>query len=750
MPLIATAQGLDFEFKDDGVTQQQIDDTIEDFFAQQQATQPQQQQAPITPPPNPLQQALGGALDPLLTIGTGIGAEFAGGLTFLGSLPFVGTDKALENVRRVKEALTFQPRTEAGKESLQAIGEFIAPVIEPFQRGSEALGEFGFKKGGPGLGTALQVAPLAALEFVGLGGLRKLRGAKKVSGISDDLARNLEEQNINIDDLDDAQLGEIQQLEVTRAEEASKLLTPEATLVTEQAIQASKPVTPAGKQIGEIKAGQTPEGREFSDIVDDLKEKRTKRVAQQVLPDEEIQRAADDLGIDLNPDHYSTNKAFQEVVQSLKAATPGSKLFAVEQAAIESLGVRANSLIDEIGGFTDKSAFDDVLKADFDNNITALLDKADDVYKIVNEAIPSAVRVEANSSKIFIQSTLDKLGGDKSSLTTAEKKLFKIINNPNNPTYFMLDRIRKDVGDGFKSKGPYKDDGIGNLKQVYRVLSEDQQGVADLYNVGEEYATARKLVSTRKDIEDASIELFGRDIKSSVVPKLKTAAVALTKGDVSKFNNLINAMPKARRAEAAATLLDSFFTLGARTKPGFSQGFVNAFEGLNKNKLAKDMIFSHLPAHARKTFDDIGRVTKGIFSSKAFENAARTGVARNLVDAMDNGSLIGKIFARTATGLGSVPVLSRIPGARFTAIAILEFAKKIPKPTAIAIELITSKGFREAIEESLKGNDIIADTIIKKSPKFKKWAKSVSPSDLEEIAVVGFIPWLTNPREEEL
>ena len=132
-----------------------------------------------------------------------------------------------------------------------------------------------------------------------------------------------------------------------------------------------------------------------------------------------------------------------------------------------------------------------------------------------------------------------------------------------NPTYATLDNIRRNVGEGFNRRsGPFKNGSDANLREVYGVLSDVQNGVASAFGIGDLYAGARGLVSSRKALEDQAVALFGRNMSGSLVPKLRGAATGLVSGDISKFNQLINALPKNSRAEAAATVLSEIFSGG--------------------------------------------------------------------------------------------------------------------------------------------------------------------------------------------
>jgi len=69
-------------------------------------------------------------LEPAATIATGIPATIAGGIAGAVSAPFVGTEEAEDIIKGTQEALTFQPRTEAGRAGLETVGDLMQQGID--------------------------------------------------------------------------------------------------------------------------------------------------------------------------------------------------------------------------------------------------------------------------------------------------------------------------------------------------------------------------------------------------------------------------------------------------------------------------------------------------------------------------------------------------------------------------------------------------------------------------------------------
>lgn len=691
-----------------------------------------------------------GGLEAAGTVASGILAEPVSGIAGLVGAAFPGEEgQGARVAQATREALTFTPQTEAGEQILGELGTAVQEGVDIAQvplsgiggiielisgqgidqavetlKGikeqgvSKQLGERTFEETGSPLAASLaEGAPSAALEAAGLGTIRK---AQKAGDVAQVVAKA------------DRRAADV--ADINRVKESLDIQKK-----TVDAVQSSKPVTVEARNIGGVKTGEIPEVRDYQEILTNLKNKKAKNAAIDAMPDDEILKAADDLGVDLNPDHYSSNQVFREVTQSLKSR-PGSTLGAKEQAAIQTLGQRADELIADIGGQTDRSLLDQGLKSDIDNTIARLQSKSDKAYKTVDAVIPKTVKVKPNSSRAYINSTLDELGGDKASLSAAEKKLLSVMDK--NPTYAAIDRLRKDVGDGFrKNAGPYKDDNPGTLKQVYRAISEDQQGVADIYGVGDDYASARKLVQSRKQIEDNAVTLFGRDAEGSIVPKMKSAATKLTQGDLSEFNRLMKAVPSNRQAEVAATMLNNLFTQGARTQGQLGQGFVKAFEGLNKNRGAKNILFSKLPKDARRRFDNLGKVSTGLFRSKGLENTSKT--ARDVISAMDDGGMFNKLL-----NIGEK--LTPVPGTGSSVVGGISAVLNKSKASQVADEFITSPKFRRAIEVAAKNNKPkSADAILRNSKEFKAWRDMLSDTDKQLLTRQGFISFITSQEDNQ-
>lgn len=99
---------------------------------------------------------------------SGLFGHLGGGLTYLGTLAATRDPEAAESVRRdTEKALTYEPRTQAGKEFVDAAGKITAPIGRGIEKGIGYISDKAADKYGP-LAGALETAALhAPLEAMG-------------------------------------------------------------------------------------------------------------------------------------------------------------------------------------------------------------------------------------------------------------------------------------------------------------------------------------------------------------------------------------------------------------------------------------------------------------------------------------------------------------------------------------------------------------------------------------------------------
>lgn len=127
--------------------------------------------------------------EPLATIATGAIAEPIAGVAGIVQAvnPFAEKGAGAEAVEGVRSALTFEPRSEAGKEGLQAVGDVLSPIGEALGEVELGLGEKVLElTGSPELATIAHTLPTAVLEALGVKGLKSI---KKSGELNEQLAK---------------------------------------------------------------------------------------------------------------------------------------------------------------------------------------------------------------------------------------------------------------------------------------------------------------------------------------------------------------------------------------------------------------------------------------------------------------------------------------------------------------------------------------------------------------------------------
>ena len=467
-------------------------------------------------------------------------------------------------------------------------------------------------------------------------------------------------------------------------------------------------------------------------------------LAGQAAPDPKVIEAARRIGVDeyLQPDHLTANQAYRELAQAVKSI-PGSQTRAAEIKGLEQVGLRADRLISEIGGTTDLSRLNQAVRSQLDSTITSLGKNADDVFTSMRNSIPAQTRGQANNVLNFVQKRSDDLDGAEN-LSSLEKMVRSkltpkpILDDAGNvtgtraPTYALIDDVRRDVGAAARQQGPFADADTGLAKQLYRLISDDQQALAKTAGQGDNYMLANSLVRMRKGLEDDMVSLFGKQLDQSLVSKLESATMALSKGDAEKLAKILNAIPKDMRQMVTASALNTAF--GKATQNGVLNfnSYSKWYEGLLANKQAYAALMTNLPQSARKQLSDLYRVSSNI--AKATRERITTGRIQSVQQEIQGSdTLMSNIYGvakRAAVGLpieaGTTAI--GLPGAGIASGIASALTKGKPNALKAADELISSPEFQRLTVDAVStGNQPSKASInaVLMSQSFKKFAKEV-------------------------
>ena len=683
-----------------------------------------------------------GTAETLGTVGTGIAAEPVAGLAGAATAPFAGASGATDVIQGTRDFLTLDPVSRSAQENLQSIGrsgEVALQAIRAPVAGLAGVAQLPFE----GVEGAADTVRSVTEEGIG----RTAGGAVLEATGSPLLATAVDVLPTAIATVAGARAPKV-------APQAAPKVTPRAAPADTQ-LRAS-----VGRPTLDATVDVTPNADQIITRLKTSTPKKPGKIAEAVLPDKATIESAQRLGVDLNPEHYSTNAAFRDVARALKTQ-PGSKLEAAEKIAFERLSAQADDLVQRAGGSLDKGALSESIANEFSRNIDQLESAANQGYKIVRETIPAQTKVDPRPLMQHLQQKIDDFGGQEQLLSKSERQILSLIRPGKkklksgktpivSPTYAALDRVRRNVGDGFnKRSGPFVDDGDRVLRETYGVLSDVQSDIASSFGIGDLYASARGLVAKRKGLEDNAVALFGKDLRGTLSPQLRSTATALANKDVSRLNRLMEKLPESRRAEVAATLLDDLFSGGSRRGGGLGDGFVANFAALNRSPSTKQALFRYLPPEVKQRFNDIGRVLTGIVKANQKPRGNPSGTAAGIIKAMEDGGAIRRLYdvgkrAAVAEGAGSSV---GVPGIGTASVIGATIAKGKTPVAVAADDLLSSPTFARAVIDASRGNVPGANTAIQNSSKFKKWATTIPPETAQRVASVGFIEWLVSEEQ---
>lgn len=468
----------------------------------------------------------------------------------------------------------------------------------------------------------------------------------------------------------------------------------------------------------------------------------TEILATQAAPDPKVLEAARRLKIEgyLQPDHLTSNQAYRELAQAVKSI-PGSQARAAEIAGLEQVGQQADDLITKIGGMTDLSSMNKAVRTQLDQTVTNLSNQADDAYKALRTDIPAKTRGPADNVLNFVRQRADELG-DPDFVSGLEKDILRKLTPRNikddtgkvigksQPTYTLIDDVRRDIGAAARQQGPFADADTGLAKKLYSLIDDDQFNLAETAGRGEQYRLAKSLVQMRKGFEDDMVSLFGKQLDQSLVTKLSTATTSLSKGDGEKLVNILTAIPKDMRQMVAASALNTAFGKATQNGTLNFNTYANWYKGLLENKQAYAALMNNLPQPARKSLSDLYRVADNV--RKASRERITTGRIQAVQQELQGAdSLLGSVVMvakRAAIGLPIEAATTAVglPGAGIASGLTAALSKGVkPQVIKAADELIASPEFqRLAIDGANKTPSQATVRAVARSAAFQRFAEA--------------------------
>lgn len=486
-----------------------------------------------------------------------------------------------------------------------------------------------------------------------------------------------------------------------------------------------------------------------------IKSADPKRIIPEIVADRQVIKDAADLGVDLNPAHYSGSEIYKEYELGLKMI-PQSRLSANEKEAITALSTKADDLIREFGGTTDKSALSETVKGRMSSAIDAIKQEERLIYQSVEDAIPKSQKVIPKNTLAYLNQRIEDVGG-VNFLSPAEKAIYKSISGTgkSRPTFQRLVEARRNVHSPTGVNNPFANTDKRTRDMLYNAIKEDERAIVGFFDqqLLSDYDKALEIGAKRFAMQDQMVDAFGKDLSKSLFSGLRGGVKGLTAGDVGQFRSAMQRVPEEMRQEVAVSALNDIFTSGARTAKDFSlSGFVNAWGGISRNSAAKSELAKHVPTEAMQRMDKIYRVSKGIIDANKKDLNNPSGSARAFLAGMDSpDGLLAKLYRTTgrAAAAEGVTATAGAPGLGTMAAILSTIREGGKKATQAADELLTSPQFKSAMDAYIKGDATKANRIIGSAGAAQRWIQSQPAEVKRQILRQGFVQYLLQDEAAE-
>jgi hypothetical protein len=484
-------------------------------------------------------------------------------------------------------------------------------------------------------------------------------------------------------------------------------------------------------------------------------------LARLAVANPEAKAAADRLGIELPVDVLSDVRQIREAI-GMTRSIGGSEAKRTWSDNLTDITERADKAITDLAGATDLSTVSSSVLDNLSETQSQLRGEARKIYDDVEAIVPPGTVFQPNNIVIALNKIIGDLGGVEG-MTDAERKLFKLVTNPDQPiTYKRLmrekDQIRR-AKDGDIRENPYGSIDQKSLNSMYDALVADQLANAERIggvDLRKNLELANSLWAQQSELGDKIVLGFGADKNGSISAKLRTAITSGKKGDISGLNRILEIVPKDLRKEAVLSAIRevSTSTQGGERGFGFSQ-FTDFYSSMRRNPVVYKEIVKIIGPEAETVLRDLYEVSRRVTDARA--NIMSTGKANQpLYGAMVAEGLVGKVFSSTAgrravraAGSGGGALVGGIPGAMLGDAITDAITSGSPDRLKDAGKLFASDAFKDLVAKAATNtvtekakSRLIAD------PAFRKWAKSADIGD-PRIWINGALLGLTADQGEK-
>lgn len=486
-------------------------------------------------------------------------------------------------------------------------------------------------------------------------------------------------------------------------------------------------------------------------VAEQIKTGKMAKIAETFQPDIEKIKAFEDLDMDYLPQYVSENPTAAAIAENLKDI-PGSIMARKEKDIVEQLGKRADDIIIQGGGTVEKGELASRYITESNNIIEDLAQQSNELYNKVSKKIPP--KTPATTEKIIeiINQRVDDLGGEKY-LSAKERSILKALDSEANPTYGRLDMMRRQIGEQLGGiDTPFRNVDRKTLGELYDAMTSDQE--TSILRHGDQqlletYLTGKYLTAQRKGIEKQLKNVLGKKLTGDITKKMGSAVKQLATGDFRTFDNLLNEIPtelgQDMRRELVTSALNDAFISGARSKGPISiGGFGNYWKKLNRNPKAKAKLKKELGSDTWERVKTLAKVNDALKST--MELSVKTGRQISTPGLFDESNKIASRMYGTAKKVGArTPVVGSLFG---DVVNAPKNARSIA-----ADELLSDRKFQNILRQKARAKTpkqiANMDKMIENIDTYKKWKKTLPPSDANQLAAAGALGYFTGRQKEE-
>lgn len=482
-----------------------------------------------------------------------------------------------------------------------------------------------------------------------------------------------------------------------------------------------------------------------------------------------VSEAASGVGIergDIPQEILSGSAEFQGLIKK-GAGSPESLLSKRQNEFLKRVSDKYREILQKAGSSEDLSALSDNIKdtilkesKKYQEDEIALFSQLSQkpIVRTIHKPANTLQEVETSLIDAGIpQSTLDKIKLGKklspeelnefnpkfASLSPITKNIFKTIYEDQKPTINTINQARKKLGDWLAGeKGEFSNATRGEVKKFYGLLSDDYDAALSAFPELEGVRQqAFALTKARKAHEENVVNLFGKELSDSLVPKISGAIASASKGDADKIKNILSAIPEDQRSEVIATGIQNLTS----TQGSFdTQKFNKWYNSLKGQKAAYNALFDQLPPETKSNFDNLNVLNQSI--ENATKQTAKVGDINAQIKANQKigttlwGIMKGLVFGSAVFSASKqIGVPTELSVALASAIGGATIGRTTAKGQRQALlsldEMLASGDFAQLVAKS-NGNADMFNRLIPqfmREPVYVKFAKEVGPEAAKNL-----------------